>query len=167
MTVAARKVLTDCEVALEMLENEEDLGRWRVYWAGALALLRAVGHVLYKVDGDDPTLLHLIDAAYNRWKTNREANAIFWEFIEKERNNILKEYRFNIHPIGDVDVVLMTAIQHPETGDTAQIAQVVPICENIYRPITDGFREGDDARDVYREALDWWDSQLMTIEGKQ
>ena len=50
MTAAARKVLADCEVALEMLEEEEDEQRWRVLWAGAMALLRAVGHVLQKVD---------------------------------------------------------------------------------------------------------------------
>ena len=50
MTVAARRVLADCEVVLEMLDAEREEQRWRVLWVGALALLRAVGHVLRKVD---------------------------------------------------------------------------------------------------------------------
>ena len=95
MTRAARQVLADCVIALEMLEAEQDLVRWRVHWAGALALLRAVGHVLHKVDGADPKVRRQIDIAYRRWKSQRTENAVFLEFIEQERNNILKEYRFN------------------------------------------------------------------------
>lgn len=158
MTTAARQVLADCEVALEMLENEEDLRRWRIQWAGALALVRAVGHVLKKVDGQNPELSSSIDTQYKDWRSNRTENAIFWDFIEKERNNILKEYRFNLHPLEDVDVAVMLTLQDPETGDTKQLAEVFPIGENIYRPVIDGFREGDDARDVYSEALEWWDT---------
>ena len=48
-----------------------------------------------------------------------------------------------------------------------QAAEVFQLDENIYRPIIDGFREGDDARDVYREALDWWDAELSFIERNQ
>lgn len=43
MTRAARTVLADCEIALELLEDQEDEGRWRVHWVGAIALIRAVG----------------------------------------------------------------------------------------------------------------------------
>lgn len=55
MTEAARKVLEDCKAALDMLDEEGDEQRWRVLWAGAMALVRAVGHVLQKIDGEDPT----------------------------------------------------------------------------------------------------------------
>lgn len=160
----AREVLADCEIALEMLEAEQDLARWRVHWAGALALLRAVGHVLHKVDGADPRVGRHVDTAYRRWKSQKAKNAIFWEFIENERNNILKEYRFNLHPLDHVDVAVMMTVRHPETGALSQIPQVIPIGENIYRPILDGYSEGNDARDVYREALDWWDAELTAIE---
>lgn len=160
----AREVLSDCETALEMLETEKDLVRWRIHWAGAVALLRAIGHVLQKVDGADPDVRRQIDVAYRRWKSQKAENAIFWEFIETERNNILKEYRFNLHPLGQVDVAVLMTVQHLETGELSQIKEVVPIGENIYRPILDGYSEGNDARDVYREALDWWNVELATIE---
>jgi hypothetical protein len=164
MTKTAREVLKDCEIALVLLESERDLGRWRVHWAGALALLRAVGHVLHKVDGTDPAVRRQVDITYARWKSQRTENAIFWGFIEEERNNILKEYRFNLHPLEQVDVAVIMTLQHPHTGETRQVPQIVPIGENIYRPVLDGYGEGDDARDVYREALDWWDAELRTIE---
>lgn len=164
MTRTAREVLADCEIALEMLEAEQDLGRWRVHWAGALALVRAVGHVLHKVDGADPDIRRQVNLAYQRWKSQKATNAVFWEFIEEERNNILKEYRFNLHPLDHIDVAVMMTVQHPETGELAQIPEVVPIGENIYRPILDGYSEGNDARDVYREALDWWNIELTAIE---
>jgi hypothetical protein len=164
MTTVARQVVADCEIALEMLEAQRDLARWRVHWAGALALLRAVGHVLHKVDGADPKTHRLIDIAYDRWKAQRKENAIFWEFIEQERNNILKEYRFNLHPLDHVDVAVMLTVRQSETGEELRIPQVIPIDDNIYRPVLDGYGEGNDARDVYREALDWWNVELTAID---
>lgn len=71
MTAAARRVLADCEAAVEMLENEHDEQRWRVLWIGAMALLRVVGHVLRKVDGEIPRQRAVIDAAYRRWSDGR------------------------------------------------------------------------------------------------
>jgi hypothetical protein len=164
LTGTARQVLADCEIALEMLEAEQDMARWRVHWAGALALVRSVGHVLQKVDGADPNVRRQVDIAYRRWKSQKAKNAVFWEFIEEERNNILKEYRFNVHPLEHVDVAVMMTVRHPETGELYRIPEVVPIGENIYRPIVDGYSDGNDARDVYREALDWWKTELTTIE---
>jgi hypothetical protein len=164
MTRAARQVLADCVIALEMLEAEQDLVRWRVHWAGALALLRAVGHVLHKVDGADPKVRRQIDIAYRRWKSQRTENAVFLEFIEQERNNILKEYRFNLHPLDNVDVAITLTAKHYETGNIVQIPEIIPIGENIYRPIVDGYSDGDDARDVYQEALDWWEVELAAID---
>ena len=51
MTARARIVLEDCRLALQLLEEETDLRRWRLHWVAAVALVRAVGHVLEKVDG--------------------------------------------------------------------------------------------------------------------
>lgn len=164
MTRVARQVFTDCKIALEMLEAEQDLTRWRVHWAGALALLRAIGHVLRKVDGADSKVGRQVEIAFSRWKSQRAENAIFWEFIDQERNNILKEYQFNLHPLDHVDVAVIMTVQQPETGAMLQVPNVFPIGENIYRPVLDGYGEGNDARDVYQEALDWWDAELGAIE---
>ena len=150
MTAAARRVLDDCKAALDMLQDEEDERRWRVLWAGAMALLRAVGHVLRNVDATDPRVRPAVDAAWARWKDDRLNNAVFWEFIEEERNNILKEYRFSV-------------LDSAEVGLVAHETPFV-LGENLCRPLADGFGMGEDARDVFDEALKWWEAELSHIE---
>lgn len=162
----ARKVLLDCQLALEMLEDEENEQRWRVLWAGAVALLRSVGHVLRNVDGKDPALRPLIDSAYDRWKADRAGNAVFWEFIEKERNNILKEYRFHVHDAGEVDVVVTHDVVDAYAGHTLMMKEAFTLEDNLFRPVTDGFGQGEDARDIYRRAIEWWHSALSRIEAQ-
>ena len=164
--MVARKVLLDCQSALEMLEDEENEQRWRVLWAGAIALLRAVGHVLRNVDGEDPALRPLIDSAYNRWKADRSGNEVFWKFIEKERNNILKEYRFHVHDAETVDVVVTRDVVDADASQTSMMEGVFALEDNLFRPVTDGFGQGDDARDIYKEALKWWHTELARIEAQ-
>ena len=164
MTAAARRVLGDCKAALRMLENEEDDRRWRVLWAGAMALLRTVGHVLRNVDGEHPRVRPAVDAAWARWKGDRSSNAIFWEFIEEERNNILKEYRFSVLDSTEVGLGVVAVQGDQDSGYAASHVTPVALGENLYRPLVDGFGMGEDARDVYGEALRWWDAELTHIE---
>jgi hypothetical protein len=164
VTYAARQVLDDCRLALAMLEEETDLARWRVHWAAAVALVRAVGHVLDKVDGEDPLTKRLAAGAFRRWKGTALEHEIFREFIEAERNSILKEYRFRHHPLDEVQMAMTYTLLNPETGETMQAGDVLPLSDNIYRPFIEGWREGDDARDVLSEAIDWWEAELSALE---
>ncbi|MYC61084.1 MAG: hypothetical protein F4X09_12955 [Gammaproteobacteria bacterium] len=162
MTLYARRVLDDCKAALKMLEDEEDEQQWRILWAGAMTLVRAVGHVLKNVDGEnDSEVRSLAEAAWNRWSTDRASNEIFWEFIQKERNNILKEYRFNVHDSASVGLV---AVEMDEAGNEVAVESPFMLDENLYRPIEEGFQVGEDARDVYVNAIEWWDMELSRIE---
>src|SRR5438046_2816210 len=106
MTHKARRVLEDCQLALCLLEEEKDLARWRIHWAAAAALIRAVGHVLDKVDGTDPVIKEVANGFYRRWKSQEPEHEIFREFIERERNNLLKEYRSDVHPLDNVAVAV-------------------------------------------------------------
>lgn len=164
MTHAAREVLDDCRLALAMLEEETDLARWRVHWAAAVALVRAVGHVLDKVDGEDLLTKQLGAAAFKRWKGSAPEHEIFREFIERERNSILKEYRFRHHPLEEVQMAVAYKLRDPVTGKAVEAADILPLGDNIYRPFLDGWREGDDARDVLSEAIDWWEAELSALE---
>jgi hypothetical protein len=165
MTAKARLVLEDCRLALTLLEEETDLPRWRLHWVAAIALVRAVGHVLEKVDGKSQAVRAASQSAFSKWKSDAPEHKIFREFIERERNTILKTYEFNLDPSEEVELVLVSNLKRVSDGAIVQSAQVYPIGENIYRPLLDGFREGDDARDVLSEAIEWWDEQLSFIEG--
>ena len=164
MTAAAREVLADCHVALRLLEEETELGRWRVHWAGAVALTRAVGHVLDKVDGRNPRIRAAARSAYGRWRAEGGGHEIFREFIDRERNSILKEYRFSHHPLDEVSVVVAMDYLDPSTGDRHRSVDVVPVGDNIYRPMLEGYRKGDDARDILTDALSWWAVELDAID---
>jgi len=164
MTHKAREVLDDCRLTLLMLEEETDFQRWRIHWAAAVALIRAVGHVLRNVDGADPVIKKAANAAHKRWKSTDPEHEIFREFIERERNNLLKEYHSDVHPLGEVTVAAELLVQRVGDGAQKKLGYVAEIGENIYRPMLDGPWEGDDARDVLIAAIDWWEEQLIIIE---
>jgi hypothetical protein len=164
MTTRARLVLEDCRLALQLLEDETDLRRWRLHWVAAIALIRAVGHVLDKVDGKSPAVRAAARAAYARWTGDVPEHEIFREFIERERNIILKEYDFNLHPGEQVEITIPVELRRVSDGALVEAAGIFPIGDNIYRPLLGGFREGDDARDVLSDAITWWDEQLAAVE---
>lgn len=165
MTRAARQVLYDVRLALDMMQDEADADRWRVHWAGGVALLRAVGHVLLNVDqAADEKLAQIANAAHRRWKSDDPAHAVYREFILKERNNILKEYRSKVHPLETVSVAIRLTLVNPQTGEISYLDQAADLDENLFRPLVEGYGEGEDARDVFKEAADWWDSELSAIE---
>jgi hypothetical protein len=164
MTYKSREVLSDCRVALSLLEEEKDIQRWRVHWAAAVALIRAVGHVLDKVDGRDAIVKQAAKTAFQRWKGSDAKHEIFREFIERERNNLLKEYHSDVHPLGEVPIAIQYTAVPLKGGDPVMLGQVAEIGENIYRPMLDGPWEGDDARDVLIAAINWWERQLNAID---
>ena len=85
-----------------MLENSdigEEYPEWRMYWVYGVVNLRIIGHVLDKVDAHaNETNRSEIKRLWAEWKTDKEAHSIFWQFIENERNNILKTYKFGVEP---------------------------------------------------------------------
>jgi hypothetical protein len=167
MTYASRQVLQDCNLALEMLQNETDSDRWRVLWAGAVALLRAVGHVLLNVDqAANPMLKKAGNIAHRRWVSGDAQHSIYRDFILNERNSILKEYRSKVHPLEQVDVLVRLTLQNANTGELSYVDQVMPMDENMFKPMVEGYGEGDDARDIYEEALNWWERELSAIEAE-
>jgi hypothetical protein len=163
MTQKAREVLDDCRLALVLLEEERDSQRWRIHWAAAVALIRAVGHVLDKVDGENPNVKTAASAAFREWKGTASSHEIFREFIERERNNLLKEYSSAVHPLSEVAIAVELTTLSPD-GSPVRLGSVEQIGENIYRPLLDGPWEGDDARDVLQAAIDWWQQQLDAID---
>ena len=118
--------------------------------------MRTVGHVLKNVDAKvSDQRRAAIDSAWCRWQSQRAKHAIFWEFIEAERNLILKEYEMRID-IGNHEVVSRDPISGEPSLET--------LGPEYYIPLTDGPFAGHDARELVREALKWWDEELAAIE---
>lgn len=72
MTTAARIVLEDCRGALAELGDGLYGGAWRRRWIAAVTLLRAVGHVLAKVNArTSPQMEKAIQAEWELLKASK------------------------------------------------------------------------------------------------
>jgi hypothetical protein len=151
----ARDVLLDAAAALEAWEETEDAVSGRAFYAAVLVLLRAVGHVLHKVDvRDHPEIAPLVAANFAAWKDNPDEYPLFTEFIDPERNAILKEYEFGV---GAEQVV--GTWENLQTGERGEM----PIPTKIYA-YDDGPFAGEDVRDVARQAVEFWREELDELE---
>lgn len=149
----AQVVLHDCRRALESVEDARNDQDFRVQWVALVALLRAVGHVLYKVDAaTSASLRKAVDARWAEWQRDRSAHRLFWDFIECERNSVLKTYEIGVQP-GDIDIVVQSS----------GVAKGFSLDECLFKPLLDGPFAGEDGRDVAREAISWWEDQLAGL----
>jgi hypothetical protein len=121
---------------LQNSDIDDEHPEWRLHWVAGVALLRTVGHVLKKVDAKtSPKHLEAVKAQWSIWNGDKLENWIFFDFIEQERNNILKEYSFGA--------------TLPEPNDDRTLV----------------YRDTDfDAAQLFREAVYWWREQLLAIE---
>lgn len=151
MTRVARTALADLEVALQMLDIEADPARFRVLWVGAVALTRAIGHILNKVDAQtSPQLARAITTRFREWKADPAQHAYFHEFVELERNMVLKEYGFGF--LSDSTIVF-------QSGGGSDL-----YTNNLFCPVPDGMFAGHDCRYVLEESIAWWHRELDKID---
>lgn len=154
LMLAARAPLADARLIAHRLEQHDDDTDFRINWVALCALLRSVGHVLDKLDGArSETHRRAIHLHWQDWKANPEEHAIFWEFIEDERNAILKEYRVGYQE-GEVWV----------GADSPEGYEAHPLSPGEYRPMLSERFVGDDARDVAFAAVTWWEDRLDEID---
>lgn len=152
MTERARLVLMDAEYAWNRLERSDDRTEVRVLWFTAVALLRAVGHVLEKVDGaSDSAIAEAVKFSWQKWHEHPLSYPLFHEFIEEERNVLLKEYA---HRYED------------EPGSLYADGEAIALGDLLFTPLTHGRFAGEDGRDIIREAIDWWSAGLDAIDGR-
>ncbi|MGB2895965.1 MAG: hypothetical protein WBB65_07375 [Anaerolineales bacterium] len=160
MTQYARLVLKDCEAAMQDLQSGAIGHTYRSRWVGAVALLRTVGHVLDKRDKlKDEWMATAIDNAWSELKQTKPEPRIFWEFIEEERNNVLKLYEFGakenitVRP-GAISINL-------DTGE--QVSS--PSGETTYDHfVAGGPLEGFTPDEAVAQAIEWWCSYLDRVD---
>lgn len=83
-----------------------------------------------------------IAEAWKQWMDAPSRNLIFTEFIEKERNLALKEYR-----LGE------TLVMSPGEHATHEVRLPMVFCGRLVGQV-----------ELVREAIDWWEVKLDEIE---
>ena len=152
----ARVVLDDCRKALDRYQTNEFNEYWRIDWCLVLTLLRAVGHVLDRVDGKASAIVKQVQSKHwSDWEQER----VFSDFIKLGRDNLVKEYEINNEKKGGG---LLKApggglVRAPNGGILA-----VP----TRRLISHGHFKGQRAAATAHQAIEWWDAKLSLIEAE-
>ena len=158
----ARMALADARLVVsEMRELGGDDPEWRIRarWISALAFLRLVGHVMDKVD--QPALPARDAQVIISWwqglkKPKQPEDSIFHDFIEEERNIIIKEYNFRFpwrHRILTVNNVPLTF-----NGRRLSFGGTFTIAEGPF--------EGQDALELCDRGLAWWEEKISMLESR-
>lgn len=90
----------DVRFALENYPAEGmTLSRWKVYWAGVCSLLKTSIHMMrHDARSCLPgPLKETLVSSWNELRQNKSQYPLFWDFIDRERHNILKEYEFSAY----------------------------------------------------------------------
>lgn len=163
MTHAARVVLQDTKHAISRHSDTLQSEAFRVSWFSIVALLRAVGHVLCKVDSESsPAMKRAIKEQWSHLQSTRPEPKIFWDFIDAERNRFLKNYEHGIHR----SITVPAAIEgHWMTVDCAnsQGGQFAP-GSKLESRLTNSTFAGCYEKDIAWQAHEWWASYLDEID---
>lgn len=85
----AQETLNQVWNAIKSLETGNHMD-WQALWIAAITGLRSTGHVLHKVDAKTSKQAEeVIATKWLKWKSDKES--WFCDFIEPERNRLLKE----------------------------------------------------------------------------
>jgi hypothetical protein len=189
INLRARLVLSDCQWTLQQFSETVSGEPLRVSWVAVVTLLRAVGHVLHEVDAEaDADVRHVVEQKHSSCVRTRPLPEIYWQFICRERSNILKQYRFGfartIEQAPDTTLYLgtgqtiryqITPTSSTPDGRTDGLAfnydalsvtggPLPPQQRPITSLIADGPFKGRSEKDVAEEAIRWWTDYLDEVE---
>jgi len=137
---------------------------WIVKWAGALALLRAVGEALKNVDVQANSALR---EARRKWKRreNPDSQAIFKKFIQYDTNRLLHYAEVKTGQSAMVFAQSAVAVATAYGEDRTPRPPAPPVPPPIYSyHMNGGPFHGRDPRDIVQEAIDWWQQQIDAME---
>ncbi len=117
-------------------------------------------HVLKTVDSQASTeMANAIQAAWETLQRTKPEPDIFWQFIEEERNNVLKAYQFGAKE--NVNISPPTLHLDLKTGEQWSSGGAPTTYHHIMGP---GPFAGQHPTDLVAEGIAWWRSYLDNID---
>lgn len=170
MNLLSKKALKDCKFACWELANAEeknDIQIIKLRWFTCLALLRSIGHIIDKADKENNKKYKHIFEDYHRKKKNDD---IFKNFIEKERNLILKEYIDYIKEEKKEVVESFTLVDEEgncivdENGNRL-VSEPCNLVTKYFNK-SDGFAKGKLLHQIVEMGIEWWENYIKELEEK-
>ena len=140
--------------------EKEEIQEAKILWFSCISMLRAIGHVMDKVDRkNQPESFSIaLDIAYEEWRKL----PIFKNFINEERNSILKEYSFTIEPTSiDKTFYLVDSDGHYLVDGSQHLVSYETVSDLIK---TNGYDTSQHPSLILEEALIWWNEELTKLE---
>ncbi|MFC1730391.1 hypothetical protein ACFL6I_08655 [candidate division KSB1 bacterium] len=163
MTKHARIVLQDCKYAISMHKNDSQAELFRISWISVVTLLRAIGHVLRKVDSEESNeMKYAVDINWQALNDTKPEPLIFWEFIVQERNRFLKNYEHGIVRTQTFPAVSDGIIEADMANSRG--GKLIVEGAKIESYIADGPFKGQNEKEVAWKAYDWWKKTLDEID---
>ena len=169
MKLKAEQVIEDCEFAIAKHNSSLQGTEFRLSWWTIVSLLRAIGHVLEKVDSRE-SIRHaqIISDEYEKLKKTKPKPEIYWNFIKIERDNYLKEYNYGAQR-------QLTNSWQTEQGEKAFISvrlddqstgRITPLMPSMYQEsfIKEGYYKGENEHRIACEALSWCKAYVENIK---
>lgn len=156
-------VLQDLKHAIRGYDCSLQAESFRISWLAVVSLLRAIGHVLDKVDAKTSTALeYAIARKWGRLKDSKPEPVLFWGFIESERNRFLKEYVHGIQRTATVPTLVpgVSATFDLANSRGGTISPLPP--PNSF--LSSGPFAARNEKEVAWEAYEWWVEYLQDVE---
>lgn len=139
------------------LETESfPLFEWKVIWIGTCALLRTA-ITLFQVDAEsciNQNIRAQIRTEWNSIRKNKKDHPIFWEFLRKERDNIIHQYEWAAYEAwmdrkGTVRPARMTLLS------------IKPKDAEPVLAMRGGAYEGRNSLDLLKESAQWVEARIF------
>lgn len=132
------------------------LSDWKVLWVGTCAVLRTATYLM-KQDAQSCLNKQLkagLQKEFGQISENRGQHKIFWEFVFKERNSLLKEYHWSAYEAYlDENGEELKSIGLLATAMTAKESQL---------RIHSGAYKGHLALEVLEKAIEWAEERIKS-----
>jgi hypothetical protein len=158
---ASYRALSDGRIGIQYLEDQLEkasflLSEWKVIWIGTCALLRS-SIDLFRVDMKSCIAAEIRREIAIEWKSIKdyaEEHAIFWEFLRKERDNVVHEYNWRAYE----------AWIKPDGTFRAPQQSLLKIDDDGARPallMRGGHFSGRNSLDLLKEGADWVEHRIF------
>ncbi|MGB9141167.1 MAG: hypothetical protein WCB71_03095 [Aestuariivirga sp.] len=159
--LASYRALSDGRTGIHRLEKLLDtksvlLSEWKVIWIGTCTVLRTAID-LFKIDKKSCIAPRIREEIAAEWKVIQgkgNEHAIFWEFLLKERDNVIHQYQWRayetwIRPDGTFRATRLSLLTMGDDGARPVLM------------IRGGPFDGRDSLDLLKEGADWVEARIF------
>jgi len=160
------RALSDGRTAIKMLDKQLSepsllISEWKINWIGACTLLRTAIDLFRKDQASclNSSIRQEIGSEWHAIKTNRSDHPIFWEFLRKERDNIIHHYEWAAYEVWMAE-------------DKAQRAANISLLdlrkddERSVLLMRHGKYKGRDSVELLKESAEWVENRIFAAIGR-